>query len=60
MKIQTLIYHVDGSVVLRIDNYLYQPKDVIILEGNEYQEWDQYDELDGNGWLIRKIRLKNF
>lgn len=57
-KTQTLIKDLDGNVVKRIDGFLYQPLNTIIIEDVEWHEWKQYDEFDCNGCLVREIWLK--
>ena len=58
MKTQTLIIYPNDDVALRMDDFLYQPKRCIIINNNEYFEWEQYDDLDESGILVRKILLK--
>jgi hypothetical protein len=57
-KTQTLIILPDGEVVKRIDNFLYQPLNCIVINDKEWHVWNQYDEFDFDGWLIRNIWLK--
>ncbi len=57
-KTQTLIMYPNGDVAKRIDNFLYQPLNAIIIDDVEYHKFNIYDEFDCEGWLIRKIWLK--
>ena len=57
-KTQTLIIHPNGDVAKRMDDFLYQPLECIIIKDIEYHKWVQYDEFDCEDWLVRKIRLK--
>jgi hypothetical protein len=56
MKFQTLIFNDKHELVLRIDDLLYHPVDVIEINGREWQEWDILDEF--GDWIVRKIYLK--
>lgn len=58
-KLQTLILESSGNVVKRIDDYLYNPLyDVIIIKGIKYRIYRKYDEIDIDGWLVRKLYIK--
>lgn len=59
-KTQTLIILPNGDIAKRIDDFLYQPPigSVIIIDDYEWQIKTMYDEFDCEGWLVRKIRLK--
>ena len=57
-KTQTLIMLPNGDVAKRIDDFLYQTLDFIIINDTEWHKWRQYDEFDCEGWLVRKIWLK--
>jgi len=57
MKTQTLIYDSAWALLIRLDDILYQPGDVIIIDGKEYQEWNIADEFEE--YLVRKICLKD-
>ena len=57
-KTQTLIIYPNGDVAKRMDDFLYQPLECIIIKDIEYNKWVQYDEFYCEDWLLRKIRLK--
>jgi hypothetical protein len=57
-KKQTLIYYPDGTVAKRIDDFLYQPiNDELIIEGRKWRIFRKSDEIDIEGWLVRKLEL---
>jgi hypothetical protein len=60
MKTQTLIFTPEGNVAVRIDDFLYQPSSTIIVNDKQYDKYNQYDEIGLDGWLVRKIELRNF
>jgi len=47
-----------GEIVKRIDNFLYQPLNTIIINDIEYHKFNMYDEFNCDNWLVRKIWLK--
>lgn len=57
-KIQTLIMLPNGDVAKRIDDFLYQPLNCVIINDIEWYKWRIYDEFDCEDWLVRKIWLK--
>lgn len=57
-KTQTLIMLPNHDVAKRLDDLLYQPLNCIIINDVEYHKWNQYDEFDCEGCLVRKIWLK--
>lgn len=55
---QTLIYYPDGAVAKRIDNFLYQPiSEELVIKGVVWKIVNKTDEIDIEGWLIRRIEL---
>ena len=57
-KTQTLIYYPDGNVAKRIDDFLYQPiNDELIIKGKVWKIFKKSDEIDVEGWLVRKLEL---
>lgn len=56
MKLQTLIYSENENLLKRMDDILYEPKDVIIIDNEQYEKWLIYDEFED--WLVRKIYLQ--
>lgn len=57
-KTQTLFIYPNGDIAKRVDDFLYQPiNKVIIIEDREWDIKRQYDEFDWEGWLVRKIYL---
>ena len=57
MKLQTLIYAPNNDLLKRLDDFLYQPSDIIIINDVEYYQWNEYDSFE-DGLLVRKICLK--
>jgi hypothetical protein len=57
-KIQTLFILPNGDIAKRIDKYLYQSiGNMIIINNDVWNIKDQYDEIDCEDWLVRKIFL---
>ena len=57
-KMETVIILPNNMVTSRIDGYLYNPVNCIIIDDVEYHKWTQYDEISSEGFILRKIWLK--
>lgn len=55
-KTQTIIVYPDGCIAKRMDDFLYQPVQLITVNGVEYRDFTVTDEFDED-MLLRKIRL---
>lgn len=48
----------NGEVYKIMENFLYQPASVIIVDEFEHNKFNMYDEFNCDGCLVRKIWLK--
>jgi len=59
MKTQTLFFYPSYFVLKRVDNFLYEPRDFLIIENVKMKVVNVVDEIDCDGWLVRKIYLEH-
>ena len=57
MKTQTLIYYPNGDIAQRIDDFLYEPRDILIIKHTYFKIRKVRDEIDIENCLVRKIYL---